>query len=101
MKVEWTLPAVDDLEAIHEYIGKDSEFYANSFIEKILKTVDILVKFPEIGRKVPEANNPNIRELIFQNYRIIYRIVNDIVQVIGVIRGSRDMTKSIKPWEII
>ena len=101
MKVEWTLPAVDDLEAIHEYIGKDSEFYANSFIEKILKTVDILVKFPEIGRKVPEANNPNIRELIFQNYRIIYRIVNDIVQIIGVIRGSRDMTKSIKPWEII
>jgi hypothetical protein len=35
---------------------------------------------------VPEANSPNIREVIFQNYRIIYRILHDSIQLIGVIR---------------
>ena len=62
----------------------------------------MLEKFPEIGRKVPETDDPNIRELIFQNYRIIYRIFNDVVQIIAVIRGSRDITKwPLKPWEMI
>ena len=102
MKIKWTLPAVDDLEAIREYIGRDSEFYASSFIEKILHTVDMLEKFPELGRNVPEANNPNIREVIFQNYRIMYRILGDTIQIIAVIRGSRDITRwPLKPWEII
>ena len=102
MKIKWTVPAVNDLDAIREYIGRDSEFYASSFIEKILHAVDMLEKFPELGRKVPEADNPNIRELIFQNYRIMYRIVDDAIQIIAIIRGSRDITKwPLKPWEII
>ncbi len=102
MRIEWTLPAINDLEAIHDYIGKDSEYYASRFIQKIISAVDTLDKFPKIGRIVPEANNPNIRELIFQNYRIIYRILDDIIQIIAVIRGSRDITKwPVKPWEVV
>lgn len=102
MKIKWTIPAVNDLESIREYIGKDSEVYATSFIEKILNAVDMLENYPEIGHKVAEANDPNIRELIFQNYRIMYRILHDVVQIIGVIRGSRDINKwPLKPWEII
>jgi len=75
MKVEWTKPAVNDLDSIHEFIGRDSKLYADSFIEKILNTVDKLEDFPEIGRKVPEANDPDTRELIFQNYRIFTEIL--------------------------
>ncbi len=102
MKLKWTLPALDDLESLREYIEKDSELYATSFIEKILNSVDKLQNFPEIGRKVPEANDPNIRELLFQNYRIIYRIHQDVVQIITVIHGSRDINKRpLKTWEII
>lgn len=102
MTIKWTIPALDDLESIHEYIGRDSEVYAVSFIEKIFKAVEMLEKFPKMGREVPEANDSNIRELIFQNYRIIYRIHHDTVQIIAVIRGSRDITKwPTKPWEII
>ena len=65
MKIKWTEPAVNDLESISNYIGRDSEINAASFIEKILKAVEKLENFPKIGRKVPEANDPNIRELIF------------------------------------
>ena len=102
MKVLWTEPAVNDLEAIRDYIARDSELYAASFIEKILFSVDNLVDLPDIGRKVPEAYSSNIRELIFQKYRIVYRIHQDTVQIIAVVHGSRDLSgASVKPWEII
>ncbi|MBC8181400.1 type II toxin-antitoxin system RelE/ParE family toxin [candidate division KSB1 bacterium] len=102
MKVRWTEPAIDDLESIRTYIARDSELYATSFIEKILHAVDKLENFPKIGREVPEADDPNIRELIFQNYRIMYRITYESVQIITVIHGARDVNKlPVKPWEII
>jgi len=34
MKVQWTVPAVDDFESIRDYIARDSDLYAASFIEK-------------------------------------------------------------------
>ena len=102
MKIKWSVPAVDDLESIRDYIARDSTIYAASFIEKILKIIDMLEELPEIGREVPEADDSNIRELLFQNYRIMYRVLHDAIQIIAVIRGSRDITKwPLKPWEII
>ncbi len=60
----------------------------------------MLIDFPEIGRAVPEVADPKIRELILQNFRIMYRIQGESVQMIAVIRGSRDLTKwPLKPWE--
>jgi plasmid stabilization system protein ParE len=37
MKIEWTQPALLDLENIRDYISRDSEYYASRFIEKLLK----------------------------------------------------------------
>ena len=85
MKIKWSVPAVDDLESIRDYIARDSTLYASSFIEKILKIIDMLEEFPKIGREVPEADDPNIRELLFQNYRIMYRVLHDAIQIIAVI----------------
>ena len=101
MKIHWTTFAVDDLESIRDYIAKDSDVYAASFVEKILVTVEKLIDFPEIGRVVPEADDANIRELIYQNFRIMYRTHHESVQIIAIIRGSRDINKmQLKPWEI-
>ena len=55
MKVDWTEPALEDLEAIQAYIAKNSSFYARRIIERIFDTAKKLETFPEIGRKVPEA----------------------------------------------
>ena len=45
--------------------------------------------FPEMGRKVPEADDPKVRELIYKNYRIIYQIKAGYLEIITVIHGSR------------
>lgn len=73
MRINWAEPALEDLEAIQAYIAKDSSFYARQFIERIFDAATKLESFPEIGRRVPEAEErTDIRELIFQGYRIIY-----------------------------
>ena len=60
-----------------------------------------LREFPLIGRTVPEAERADVRELIYQNYRIVYLVESERVFVLGVIHGSRDMTRSAnQPWEI-
>jgi len=92
----WTEPAVNDLQSIFEYISSDSEYYARIFIGKIIQKAEEVIDFPQIGRVVPEYNEPNIREVFHQNYRIIYRIEPEAILILTVIHGRRDLSKSDK-----
>jgi len=65
-----------------------SQYYATNFVNKIIDTVDILKIFPESGRIVPEYNNPAMREILYKNYRIIYRISGNVIEIITVYHGS-------------
>ena len=73
MTIVWTEPAVEDLRELHAYIARDSEVYASGFVERIVLAAERLIDYPELGRIVPETDDKNIRELLFQRYRIIYR----------------------------
>ena len=73
-RLEWTEPAVADLENIQDYIARDSAEYADAVIERLILSVDQLESFPESGRRVPESADPKIRELLVERYRIIYRL---------------------------
>ncbi len=100
MRVEWTEPALEDLAAIRDYIAKDSPHYARQFVEKVFATTDNLEIYPEIGRRVREAENKNIRELIYQGYRIIYAIKPDRIQILTVTHGRRNLSaQDPKPWD--
>ncbi len=101
MLIKWTESALDDLAGIQSYIGKDSQFYAKQFIERIFELVENLTDFPAIGRKVPEAaDRDDVRELIFQGYRIMYLQQSEQVSILTVIHGSRDLIgMDNKPWE--
>lgn len=100
MQIRWTKLALDDLEAIQAYISKDSVFYAKQFIERLFETVSKLKDFPKLGRRVPEAEErKDVRELIFQGYRIIYLMGINNIFVITVIHGSRNLSDIGKqPW---
>ena len=101
MKIVWADPAVEDLRNLHSYIAKDSNEYASSFVEKIILSVDKLADFPKLGRVVPEADQEMIRELLYHNYRIIYRIKNELIEILTVVHGRRDLG-SFKPapWDV-
>jgi toxin ParE1/3/4 len=100
MIILWTDPSLDDLRAIRDYIAKDSETYAESFVESILLAVERLNDFPRLGRVVPEADASDIREVLFRSYRILYRVQEDAIHILSVIHGYRDISAmSPKPWE--
>jgi len=90
-EIEWSSKAENDLNEIIDYIAQDSLEYALSFYEQVREKVENLIKFPRMGRIVPELDDPNIRELILRNYRIIYRIFEKEVQIIRLFHGSRIM----------
>jgi len=80
MNILWTEPAIEDLRNLYGYIARDSEVYASSFVQRIILAVDKLTDFPRLGRSVPEADQETIRELLYQNYRIIYRIQSELIR---------------------
>ena len=102
MNLEWAEPSLSDLENIRDYIAKDSEYYAARFIARIIEAAESLQNLPRIGRTVPEAEDETIRELIFQNYRIIYRVEPARVLILTVIHGGRDLSRiEPKPWDVV
>jgi addiction module RelE/StbE family toxin len=89
VQVKWTHEAMDDVDGIAEYISRDSSYYAQFFIEKIICSTDKLAVFPNSGRVLPELNRDDIREIIVGNYRIIYHIAHDFVAILSVYHSSR------------
>ena len=79
------------MEAIASYIASDSPFYAGSVVRRIVALTRTLEKFPFAGRKVPEFEDENLREVIAYSYRIIYRVETAEVIVAAVIHGKRDL----------
>ncbi|MGI9068384.1 MAG: type II toxin-antitoxin system RelE/ParE family toxin [Pyrinomonadaceae bacterium] len=101
MKIVWTDPAVEDLRELHAYIARDSEMYASGFVERIILAAERLADNPKIGRVVPEANNETVREILYQTYRIIYRLKRDSIEMLSVIHGARDLEElQPAPWEV-
>lgn len=90
--VKWTDPAKLDLRDIHDYIARDSKYYAQKVSQDIVDKSEKLKHFPEIGRIVPEIDDPNIREIFIYSYRLIYEVLSNSVQVLALIHGKRDFT---------
>ncbi len=87
-EVRWTPQAEDDLEAVYDFIARDSPHYAQLTIEGILAALDQLEQFPLLGRHVPESSREDLRELIKPPYRLVYR-VGEVVKILTIFRASR------------
>lgn len=100
MRVIWSEGALLDLEHIRDYIAQDNPAYANVFVERLLKTTRHLPQFPQSGRLMPEAKTPNIREVLYQGYRIVYRLSPQLIEVVMAVHGSRDLGgQENNPWD--
>jgi len=87
--VRWTEQAVADLEAIREYVARDSAHYAALLVERLFASMESVQQFPEIGRIVPEYQHPELREVILGSYRVVYRLGFGGVEVLTVFHGAR------------
>jgi toxin ParE1/3/4 len=91
-RVVWSPRALADVEAIAAYIAADSPAYARTVVRRIVNLTRSLSQFPRSGRKVPEFDDEQLRELIAYSYRIIYQIQAAELVIAAVIHGKRDLT---------
>ena len=92
VSVNWTLKAQTALDNIYNYIHQEAPYHAERVVQQIIESADRLDTFPLSGRVVPEAEREDIREVIFQSYRIIYWVMNEQrIDILTVLHGSRDL----------
>jgi toxin ParE1/3/4 len=88
-RVSWSPTALDDVDAIAEYINRDSPAYTRAVVNKLLDTARNLKTFPNAGRIVPELGAEAIRERFVYSYRLIYRVQDHEVLIVAVVHGRR------------
>lgn len=93
MQLVWTREALLRLIEIEDYIAEDSPQRAEEFIYQLIKQAQRIANFPYAGRVVPEFSIEDIREILYKNYRIVYRIKEDRIEVLTVFEGHRLLNK--------
>ena len=90
MTATWSREAGENLVEIEEFIARDSRERAVRFVDALIDHAEaILADNPRSGRVVPEIGNPDMRELIFRGYRIVYRLKGDAPEILTVFEGHR------------
>lgn len=90
-KIKWSPRSASQFEDICNYIAKDSEYYASLFAKRVTAIVKTIPQFPNAGRIVPEYGDENIREKIYENYRIVYRIKEAFIEIVATCHGSKQL----------
>ena len=85
----WAPQAIRDVEAIRAHVAGDSAHYADLVVERLVAAVERLQNHPRSGPVVPELVDDSIREVIHGNYRIVYRLRDDAVEIATVFHGAR------------
>jgi toxin ParE1/3/4 len=74
MKVQWAPLAIERVAEIAAYIAEDNPTASEKWIRNAFARVGQLGRFPKSGRPIPETPRADIRELVWGNFRIIYRL---------------------------
>lgn len=92
MKVEWSERAHAQVNEIVRYKARLDPDKALSWMNKIYDLSYELERFPEMGRMIPELQNPALPELIFEReYRLVYRVTANEVQVLAVRHAHQNL----------
>lgn len=84
MKIVWSDKSIGKLDGIFLYIAMDSPAAAERWVANLARKVERLREFPEPGRRVPEVLKKEFRELVIDNYRVIYRLSRGAVFILTV-----------------
>jgi toxin ParE1/3/4 len=89
VKLIWSSRSLQDLDNACEYIARESPRYASLFADRIVRFIDSISEQPLLGAIVPEYNCQDLRERLFQNYRIVYRVSENKVEIVTLIHAAR------------
>ena len=90
-EVIWTEPALQELDAIAEYIALDNPAAASGLVKEVFGKAERLENFPKSGRIPPELPDSVYREVVVPPCRIFYREDEQRVLVLYVTREERQL----------
>jgi toxin ParE1/3/4 len=94
-RVRWTDRARRDLRNIGQYISRDNPDAAATWVDRLIEAAEGAGQFPFAGRVVPEIGLPEIREVIVRRYRIVYRVLEEEVQLLTLFEGHRELPEDL------
>jgi toxin ParE1/3/4 len=91
-QVIWAEPALSDLNEIAEYIALDNFDAATYLVQRVFSVVERLEEHPKSGRRPPELDKKSrYREVVVGPCRVFYRVENEKVYILYVMRGEREL----------
>ena len=88
-EVIWAEPALNDLDAIADYIALDNPEAARRLVQKIFEHADHLQNYPKLGSKPRELKGWRYRQIVEPPCRIFYRQDSERVLILHVMRSER------------
>ena len=94
VEVVWTEPALNDLDAIADYVAIDDPVAARELVQRVFRQIDQLIAHPDSGSKPQELRGWRHRRIVEPPSRIFYRHDSDTVYVLYVPRGERPVRRA-------
>ena len=85
----WTEPALQDLDAIADYISLDRPEAAKALVKKVFQKVSALRRFPKMGSIPRELTDLTYRQLVVPPCRVFYKVEGKHVYILYVMRSER------------
>ena len=90
MRIVRSAQAEEDLIGIWQYVAKESQHAADRLLEDLERRTNLLAQHPEMGRERPDIA-AGLRYVPSGNYLILYRVVQDRVEIVRYVHGRRNL----------
>jgi plasmid stabilization system protein ParE len=96
-RIIWADPAIQELDAIADYIALDKPSAARALVRKVVKAIERLRVFPQMGSAPPELRGLPYRQLVVPPCRIFYRLEKNTIYIVHVLRGEELIRRELFP----
>ena len=84
MRIRWSERARAQVREIFEYIARDRPAAADRILEGLVERTNLVAEFPEQGAAWGDPRRSDLRSIVYESYRLVYRIGGDEVAVLSV-----------------
>lgn len=90
--VVWALRARQALDDALTYIANDSPQNARDLAARVIERAHSLAVLSERGSKVEELDDPDLRQLLVEPYRLLYEVHEQQVRIVGFLHQRQDIS---------
>jgi plasmid stabilization system protein ParE len=95
--LRWSRAALSWLREIHDYIANDNPDAARRTMEGILRRIEDLTDFPEIGQSYTTRSGRQVRLLLYGHYRIAYSVTEQKdIRLLGIFHGALELDRRLR-----